>query len=134
MNLIPPPQKQIVTMFLEPILDPFSKSYYEVITLSNKPNGPLSSFVRLLSFPKLSEFKSYDCHNQCSFVILKSIQSHSSHFHSNSYCCKYSGIEDISEVLSFLVSNGYVIEHDLTKITSKFNHSRKVICVFSYSE
>jgi len=121
-------------MFLEPILDPFFKSYYEVITLSNKPNGPLSSFVRLLSFPKLSEFKSYDCKNQCSFVLLKSMHSQSSHFHSNSYSCKYSGIEDISEVLSFLLSNGYVIENELTKITSKFHDSRKVICVFSYSE
>jgi hypothetical protein len=127
MNL---PKKQIVTMFLEPILDPFSKSYYEVITLSNKPNGPLSSFVRILSFPKLSEFKTYDCKNQCSFVVLKSIHSYSSHTHS----CKYSGMEDISEVLSFLVSNGYVIEDELTKITSKFNGNRSVICVFSYCE
>jgi hypothetical protein len=32
-----------------------------------------------------------------------------------------------------LVSNGYVIENELTKITSKFHDSRKVICVFSYS-
>ena len=133
MNL-PPPQKQIVTMFLEPILDPFSKNYYDVITLSNKPKGPLSSFVQHYSFPKLSEFKNYDCHNQCSFVLLKSMHSQSSH--SNSYCCKYSGIEDISEVFSFLVSNGYVIEDELTRITSKFNGNgnRRVICVFSYCE
>lgn len=142
------PKKQIVTLFLQPILDSFSKSYYNVITLSDKPNGPLALYTRHLSFPKLSEFQENNFRNQCLIVLLKTMlshsQSHFSHSHSqshssnayssHSHSCKYLGIDDISDVFSFLVSNGYVIEEELTHITSQFNDSRRVICVFSYTE
>lgn len=129
------PKKQIVTMFLQPILDPVSKTYYDVITLSNKPHGPLSLFVRYASFPKLSEFKGNNFCNSCLYVLTK-FDSHSNccKYSESSYSCKYSGMEDISEIFSFLVSNGYVIEEELTRITSQFNDGKRVICVFSYTE
>ena len=115
-------------MFLEPILDSSSKTYYEVITLSNKPRGPLSPFVRRLSFPKLSEFQSNDFQNRCLYVLLKPSPN-------NQTSCKYMGVEDISEIFSFLVSNGYIIEDELTRITSQFNDTRRrIVSVFSYTE
>lgn len=122
------PKKQIVTMFLQPILDPVSKTYYDVITLSNKPHGPLSAFVRHASFPKLSEFQGNNFCNSCLHVVMKLNPD------SYSHSCKYSGMEDISDIFSFLVSNGYVIEEELTRITSQFNEYKRVICVFSYTE
>jgi hypothetical protein len=45
------------------------------------------------------------------------------------------GVEDISEIFSFLVSNGYIIEDELTRITSQFNDTRRrIVSVFSYTE
>jgi hypothetical protein len=40
--------------------------------------------------------------------------------------------DDISDIFSFFVSNGYVIEEALTRVTSRLNHSRQFICMFSY--
>lgn len=110
-------QKQIISMFLETILDPFSQSYKEVITLSAKPSGPLSNFVKCISRVKLSDFKEYN--SLPIFVLLLSD------------CCEYATIDDITDVFTILLSNGYVIEESLTKIVSKFNQKR-IICMFSY--
>ena len=133
-------KKQIVSMFLEPILDPFSKTYYDVITLSTKPIGPLSPFVRCLSLPKLSEFRGGGSRNQYSYVLLRSdnmFQSVSDScgsfsFSNSDSSCKYMNQDDISDIFSFFVSNGYVIEEALTRVTSRLNHSRQLICMFSY--
>lgn len=122
-------KKQITSMFLEPILDPYSKTYCEVITLSNIPIGPLSPFVQRISSPKLSEFQGNSLRNKCIYVLLKSLCSYETN------CCKYVNIDDISEVFSFLTSNNYVIEEGLSQmVTSQFNNHRRLICMFSYSE
>ncbi len=129
-------KKQIVSMYLEPILDPVSKTYYDVITLSTKPLGPLSPFVRQVSFPKLSEFRGNDLRNSCLYVLLRDNDVFRSMSYSHSCCsssCKYMIREDISEIFSFLVSNGYVIEEELTRVTSRlYCSSRQFICMFSY--
>lgn len=130
-------KKQIVSVFLQPVLDPFSKRYCDVITLSAKPVGPLSQFVRFTSFPKLSEFRGNDSTNQCAHVLLR----HHDFYSSNGSCCSYSyspssckymNQDDIFELFSFLVSNGYVIEEGLSKVVSRLDHSRQFICMFSY--
>jgi hypothetical protein len=46
----------VFTIYLEPILDSYSKTYINVITLSGIPTGPLGQMVKLISLPKLSPF------------------------------------------------------------------------------
>jgi hypothetical protein len=108
-------QKQIISIFLETILDPITQTYKEVITLSAKPSGPLSTYVKCISRVKLSDFKEY---NSLPIFVLYND-------------CEYMTIDDITDVFTILLSNGYIIEESLTKIVSKFNQKR-IICMFSY--
>jgi len=122
-----------ITMFLEPILDPLSKTYIEVITLSDMPPGPLSKMVKLFSPKRLSEFQIYP--TQCSFVLLRYPAAVCSICLDN-----YMIVDDIPSVFSFLQSNGYIIQEGLTRMLQKggFTTSnsslgnKRTICMFSY--
>ena len=47
-----------ITLYLEPILDPFTKEYTNVITVDRYPGeGPLRDLVKQQRLPSLSEFK-----------------------------------------------------------------------------
>jgi hypothetical protein len=122
-----------ITMFLEPILDPLSKTYIEVISLSDMPPGPLSNMVKHISAKRLSEFQIHPTH--CSFVLLR---------YPVSSCCvcldNYMKVDDIPSVFSFLQSNRYIIQEGLTRMLQKggFTTSnsslgnKRTICMFSY--
>jgi hypothetical protein len=127
-----------VTMFLEPILHPFSKTYIDVITFSDMPLGPISSMVKLISPYKLSEFQ-MGYHRSCIFVLLR--YPVSSGRIDGSCIENYMGVDDIPSVFSYLQSNGYIIEDGLTRMIqrggfgisdSSFSGNRRTICMFSY--
>ena len=44
-------------MYLEPILNPYYKTYQNIITLSQIPQGPLDQMVAHINVPRLSEFQ-----------------------------------------------------------------------------
>jgi hypothetical protein len=117
----------VFTLFVEPILDPYSKTYLNVITLSSMPTGPLAEMVRLISLPKLSPFMEINSGSGlglgCTYVLMK-------------YPVRgaYSGVpkgidhymrpDDIPAVFSYLTSHGYTID---TQLTSMMNRSRVLI-------
>ena len=125
-----------ITMFLEPILDPVSKTYIEAITLSGIPPGPISKMVKMFSMKRLSEFQIYPIN--CSFVLLRYPVS------SCSICLdNYMVIDDIPSVFSYLQSNGYTIQEGLTRMLQKggfgtfisnmvISGNKRTICMFSY--
>jgi hypothetical protein len=125
-----------VTMFLEPILDAITQTYIELITFSDMPPGPISNMVKIVSPRRLSEFQRYS--SNCSYILLR---------YPVSSCCvsfdNYMTINDIPSVLSYLNSNGYIIEEGLTRMIQRggfgnsisvFNtfSNRRTICMFSY--
>jgi len=126
-----------VTMFLEPILHPFSKTYIDVITFSDMPLGPISHMVKAISPYKLSEFQ-MGCRQSCIYVLFRfPVSSGRKH---GSCIENYMGVDDISSVFSFLQSNGYVIEDGLTRMIQRGGFgisnsisNRRTICMFSYS-
>jgi hypothetical protein len=126
----------IITMFLEPVLDPISQNYIEVITLSDMPSGPISKMVKIFSPKRLSEFQNYPIN--CSFILLR---------YPSLYCSinmnTYMFVNDIPSIFSYLISNGYTIEQGFTKIIQRggfdtfisntfFSGNRRTICMFSY--
>lgn len=122
-----------ITMSLEPILDPLSKTYIEVITFSYMPPGPLSNMVKHISAKRLSEFQIHPIY--CSFVLLR---------YPVSNCCvcldNYMTVDDIPSVFSYLQSNGYIIQEGLTRMLQKggfttsnsYVGNKRTICMFSY--
>ena len=141
----------IFTLFVEPILDSYTQTYLNVITLSNMPLGPLSEMVKMISLQKLSPFMEIGTNSGilnnglglgCTYVLMK-------------YPVKGGGVpksidgymrpDDIPALFSYLSSNGYTIDNNLTSMMNKsrvliggvsdtrFSGDRKMICMVSYS-
>ena len=118
-----------ISMFLEPILDPFSQTYIDAITFSDMPPGPISTMVKRLSLKKLSEFHPVNSNsNLCSFILLRYPVSYSND--------SYMGLTDIPSIFSYLRSNGYIIEDGLTRMIQRggftTDFQKQTICMFSY--
>jgi hypothetical protein len=141
-----------IVFYLEPILNSYHKSYQNIITVSSIPPGPLSDLVASMSLPKLSPFQQigtfaspvsapYNCVN----VLLRYPKSHINGRPSMKNTDSFMTTEDIPAVLSYLLSNGYTIEKDLSDIMQKANigfggtadnrpsGNRKMICIANYT-
>ena len=119
------------TLYLEPILDSYSQTYRQVITLSCMPPGPLASLVKTMSLPKLSPFVSnIDQRSElgfgCSYVLMRYPNGHSYYPNGHSFkkSSAYMYSEDIPAVFSYLTNNGYIIDNSSTKM---MNGSRVLV-------
>jgi hypothetical protein len=119
MNGIPNLTKT-VTITSQPFYDQYNQCYKNIMMVNLEPQGPLSRLVRRLRLPRLSPFQREGPCNpiQKCGLALQSI---------NTGCCnKYnSGCDlmtpnEIPDLISFLQSNGYQIE---TQITNMLNQS-----------
>ena len=117
----------ITTVYLEPILDSYSKTYMNVITFSSIPAGPLKEMVKMFSLPKLSPFIDMPSNNNirndigfgCTYVLLKFSKQYYGSIvkDANSYMTA----DDIPAFFSYLSTHGYLIKTDLTKMIG-FRH------------
>jgi hypothetical protein len=104
------------------------------------PQGPLRAFVGRAEFPPLSSFKESFCNRICG-LALRSIRDGYRNGYGNGYgngCgCSFMSVDEIPDLFAFLLSNGYVIDTQLTKMLNKeqFQSSeREIICFFSYEQ
>uniref|UniRef100_A0A6C0LAL0 Uncharacterized protein n=1 Tax=viral metagenome TaxID=1070528 RepID=A0A6C0LAL0_9ZZZZ len=134
-------------LYLEPIMNPYFKSYQNVITLDRMPDGPLADMVTMVNLPKLSPFQEAGngfgrgMGGSCIHVLLRYRKSSGLFSWKNSDI--FMGTDDIPSVLGYLKANGYTIDTDLTKMMFKsrvevggisdkrFSGDRKVICFVS---
>ena len=129
-------------LYLEPILNSYSNTYQNVITLSGMPCGPLSDMVTMISTKKLSPFQESPTNgNSCTFVLLrypKNVCGVGSSIKNPDF---YMGIDDIPSVLSYLQTHGYTVDTKLTKMLAesritmgglsdtRISADRKMICI-----
>jgi hypothetical protein len=136
------------SLFLEPVLDPYSQTYINIITLSYMPAGPLQSLVKMVSFPKLSPFATNNQNKntntnglQCSYVLLRYPTGNGN----GNYKCDdiYMYSNDIPAVFSYLRSHGYTIDTSCTKMMNgsriswgfsdnMFSGDKRLICFVFY--
>jgi hypothetical protein len=129
-----------VSLFSQPYLDKFNQCYKNIVVVNLPPQGPLGNLVKKVNFPPLSEFKQPGpCSplKQCGFALLSL----------NGFCsmgCGKNGdnlmvVDEVPDLISFLVSNGYTVD---TSITKMFNDSdisfdtstgNKLICFITYN-
>lgn len=130
-----------IVFYLEPILNPYNKVYQNVITLSCMPEGPLKDLVITKSFPKLSPFQQGPTthRDQCMYVLSR-YPKQSTPFNMGNNDTFMNG-EDVPSLLSYLSTNGYKVESDLTRlifdsnIKNTMNNSqryRKLICYATF--
>jgi hypothetical protein len=137
-------------LYLEPILNPYWKTYQNVITLDRMPSGVLADMVYLVDLPRLSPFQEAGVFSSvalgrsglggsCVHLLLRYPKSCFSWKNTDIFM----GADDIPSVLGYLRANGYTIDTDLTKMMFKsrvevggvsdrrFSGDRKVICFVS---
>jgi hypothetical protein len=105
-----------------PYLDKFNKCYKNILTTNQIPNGPLAKFVRKIQYPKLSTFQ----HDSPCYTYPKCIYS----LNIDNDC---SPIGDrIQNLTTFLLSNGYQIETQITNIYNNSDPKRKIVYTVTY--
>ena len=130
-----------VVLYLEPMLNSYCENYKNILTLSAIPSGPLKDMVFLINVPKLSPF-SHGHGSNCIYALARYTKKPTMGAEDS-----FMYADDIPAVLSYLESNGYVIETKLTSMLQKggycrgaygymheYDSNRKMICMFTYSE
>jgi len=137
-----------IVLYLEPILNTYYQTYQNVITLSDIPSGPLADLTTTISTPKLSPFQQAPMFSNsrngsnCIIVLLRYPKEAMGGRPSLKNLDYFMTADDIPSVFSYLQSNGYIIDTDLTKMLYKsrvtiggvsdtrISGDRKMICMF----
>jgi hypothetical protein len=131
-------------LYLEPILNTYYQSYQNVITINRIPEGPLQNLTYTINAAKLSPFQAASMYSSpfykgenCTHVIIRYPAENFSWKNSDIFM----GKDDIPNIFSFLLENGYKINTDLTKMLfdsgidmggiadRRFSGERKMICM-----
>ena len=102
------------TLFLQNYLDKTKDCYRKIITIDRMPVGPLSKITRRIQNPPLSPFSnSYSkCSSRQSCIFALTHQDR---------CSELMEAEDIPILYTYLASNGYTIQSNLTQMTTGTN-------------
>jgi len=139
-------------LYLEPILNPYFKTYQNIITVDQIPSGPLGDMIALIHLPKLSSFQEAGVFSSPNFgrgfggSCLYALTRYSTKVIGFNWktADAFMGADDVPSVLGFLKAKGYTIDTELTKMIlesrvevggvsdRRFSGDRKVICFVSY--
>jgi len=115
-------------------LDTFNQCYKNIIVINLQPEGPLGKIVRRLQMPPLSPFNVQGpccSKNSCALALLSLRRT----------CgdgrggCLMSD-DEIPDLFSFMLSNGYKIDTSLTKMMNQSEvkiNDNKILCFITYS-
>jgi hypothetical protein len=134
-------------MYLELIRININKTYQHIITVNTIPPGPLADMVKPMSFDKLSQFQqrgpNYDGFG-CTNVLLR-YPKHAGAISSIKNGDYFMTTDDIPSVLSYLQTNGYTVDTNMTKLMfksrvtmggvseSRLSGDRRMICMVNYT-
>ena len=109
--------KYIITA--QPYLNQHTKQYQNILVVNDRTSGPLSQRIVRINPPKLSPFNSSSSLSQCIYAIRNEAND------------DYMTVNDFPEFSLYLVSNGYTIDYDMTKLLQNTITENRVLCVFS---
>lgn len=127
-----------ITMYLEPVLNNYYKTYEKIITLSALPEGPLANMVSYINTPYLSEFHDVNPTTasesfRCKYVLLRYPKTNLRG--SIKTGRNYMFAEDVPNIYGYLESNGYKIvdppRFGKFLFDRKDTYGREMVCMFS---
>jgi hypothetical protein len=135
-----------ISLFSQPYYDPCSQCYLNIVTSNLPPRGPLLKLSRRVKLYPLSEFKQYNnCGSQLQscglgFRSLRFLDGFCNYNGTNnSYSCsELMTVNEIPDLFSFLLSNGYTIDTRITKMMNQSsiryntNNSNELIALITY--
>jgi hypothetical protein len=140
----PPPiqEAKTISLFSQPYLDTYNQCYKNIVVVNLKPQGPLGDFVRFVRFPPLSEFKQPGpCSplKDCGYAIMSLDGCNAGCGSSKTGGNGLMVVDEVPNLISYLVSNGYSVDTSITKmfndsdISFDTNTGNKLICFITYN-
>lgn len=131
------------TIVSQPYYDPYCKQYQNILMVNIVPEGPLGHLIRRLRLPRLyKEGSNYNGIEGCGLAITNPFPNSRNKTFSNNYNnnrnCNNNLMtpNEIPDLYSFLTSNGYQIETQLTNMMNqsavKITPGRQIVCVATY--
>jgi len=111
------------TITSQPFYDQYNQCYKNILMVNAEPCGPIRRIVRRIKLPKLSTFQR---EGPCNPIPKCGLALQSLNLYGSFGCCKLnSGCnlmtpDEIPDLITFLIGNGYQIE---TQITNMLNQS-----------
>jgi len=118
----------------------FGCEYDNIITINLFPKGPLAKIVRQVNFSnnRLSDFTDYE--NKCGYALL-SLRGSGGSSGGSGYGGKKNHhlmtANEIPDLFSFLLSNGYKIDTSLTKMMNNSNiqiNMNNIVAFITYTQ
>jgi hypothetical protein len=114
----------------------FGCEYDNIITINLLPRGPLAKIVRQINFSnaKLSDFTGYE--NKCGYALL-SLRGACAGICGDRKNHRLMTANEIPDLFSYLLSNGYKIDTSLTKMMNTSNiqiNMNNIIAFITYTQ
>jgi hypothetical protein len=125
-----------ITLFSRPYLDKYNQCYKNIVTINLVPQGPLAQLVRRIQFPPLSEFKQP---GPCSHINNCGLALISLNNDCIKNCSNLMVVDEVPNLVSYLLTNGYTIDTSLTKmfntsdIRFQTENANKIIFLATYN-
>ena len=132
------------TIVSQPYYDQYCKQYQNILMVNVVPEGPLGHLIRKLQLPRLyREGSNYNGIEGCGLAITNPFpnsrnKTFSNNYNNNNRNCNNSLMtpNEIPDLYSFLTSNGYQIETQLTNMMNqspvKITPGRQIVCSATY--
>jgi hypothetical protein len=128
------------TIVSQPYYDQYCKQYQNILMVNIVPEGPLGHLIRKLQLPRLyREGSNYNGIEGCGLAIINPFPNNfSNNYNNNNRNCNNGLLtpNEIPDLYSFLTSNGYQIETQLTNMMNqspvKITPGRQIVCMATY--
>ena len=126
------------TITSQPFYDQYNQCYKNIMMVNLEPQGPLRRLVRRTKLPKLSPYQREGPCNpipKCGLAIMSLRAGEFTQFHRQICDNSYMTPDEIPDLITFLIGNGYQIE---TQITNMLNQSdiklsnKKIVFTVTY--
>jgi len=117
----------IYSLYSSVYLNEIEKCYRKIITINQKPQGPLATITKQIKNNRLSPFKdtySACCHTEHCLYAITNINN----YH------ELMNLNELANLFTFLSTNGYTIDTNLTKMMNDSNikaDNKNLICYIS---
>lgn len=106
------------TITSQPYYDQYNQCYKNIMMVNIEPQGPLRNLVRRIQLPRLSPFQTEGPCNPIQKCGL-ALQGLNYSNNCNKSGCNLMTPNEIPDLISFLLSNGYQIETQLTNMLNQ---------------
>ena len=128
------------TIISQPYYDKYCKQYQNILMVNVVPEGPLGRLIRRIQLPRLyREGSNYNGIEGCGLAITNPFPNTFNNFNNNynNHCNNnLMTPNEIPDLYSFLTSNGYQIETQLTNMMNqspvKITPGRQIVCMATF--